>query len=209
MAEIVAVSAAQLLHDSAQLEAVARVFAAAFRTDPGMRYICGQDEARLDQHLLAYFRGSLPIYAHPLWMLQTDGRYIGGAVLSRSDHTLNWKLGLRAVWIFVTQGNFGLMNRAISYGKRLEPYYPDKPHLTLEYLAVLPEAQGQGYGRQLLEKVAQVAQATPNNTGVWLESPAPENVPLYERFGYENLTRITISGDVGTTIMFRPQPESS
>lgn len=206
MAEIVAVSSAELLADAALLDAVAEVFAKGFQQDPGMRYIAGEDAAQVEKQLLAYFRGSLPIYANPLWMLRENGRYIGGAVLSQSDHIPDWRLGVRAAWIFIRQGSLGLLTRAMNYGRCLEPYQPEGLYLTLDYLALIPEVHGKGYGRQLLDHVAQIAQETPNITGVWLDSPNPVNVPMYEHFGYEKQHDVEISATVGTTTMFRPQP---
>lgn len=206
MVEIVAVSAAQLFRDSAELDAIAEMFATAFETDPGMRYIAGGEGATLHKNLFVYFQATLPIYANPLWMLRENGRYVGGAVVSKSNVKMDWTLGVRAMWQVFRKAEFGIMNRAMNYGKRLEPFQPTDVHLTLEYLAVHPDAQGRGYGRQLLDHVAKIAQETPEVSGIWLDSPNPKNVTMYEHFGYEATNDVTISGDVGTTVMFRPQP---
>jgi len=61
-------------------------------------------------------------------------------------------------------------------------HHPDKPHLHLEALSVLPERQGQGVGSLLLRHFC--AYVDQREQVAYLETDQPKNVRLYERFGF-------------------------
>ena len=61
-------------------------------------------------------------------------------------------------------------------------HHPDKPHLHLEALSVLPERQGQGVGSLLLRHFC--AYVDQRKQVAYLETDQPKNVRLYERFGF-------------------------
>lgn len=78
---------------------------------------------------------------------------------------------------------------------------PKEPHWHLDPLAVVPEMQGQGIGSQLLgdfcEHVDQTGQAA------YLETDRPENVRLYQRFGFSVTDEAPALG-VHIWFMWRP-----
>jgi len=59
---------------------------------------------------------------------------------------------------------------------------PNKPHLHLSALGVLPERQGQGVGSLMLAQLCDYADKL--NQAVYLETDVRRNVHLYERFGF-------------------------
>lgn len=66
-------------------------------------------------------------------------------------------------------------------------------------VTVLPEAQGKGVGRKLMEVV--LKEADKRNMRCYLESSRKEpNVPIYERFGFK-LVREMLCDDDGDAIM--------
>ncbi len=73
-----------------------------------------------------------------------------------------------------------------------EKYDPREPHWHFDPYAVLPERQGQGIGTRLmrwfLEHVDQLQAAT------YLETDRPENVPVYEHFGFKVTAQDTVVG---------------
>jgi len=85
-----------------------------------------------------------------------------------------------------------------------EKHHPKKPHYHLDPLAVAPEMQGQGIGSSLLrhfcEHVDQAKQAA------YLGTDRPENVRLYERFGFSVIGKATALG-VRIYFMWRPPPQ--
>jgi GNAT superfamily N-acetyltransferase len=79
-------------------------------------------------------------------------------------------------------------------------------------VTVLPEAQGKGVGRALMEEV--LAMADREGRKCYLESSRREpNVPIYEKFGFK-LVRDMVCDDNGTSIMLYcmtrdPKPTNS
>ena len=86
-----------------------------------------------------------------------------------------------------------------------EKHDPRQPHWHIGALGVLPERQGQGIGSQLLtcfcEHVDRLGAAS------YLETEKPENVRLYQRFGFEVVEEDEVIG-VSSWFMWRsPQPK--
>ncbi|GHG44461.1 N-acetyltransferase [Flavimobilis marinus] len=70
---------------------------------------------------------------------------------------------------------------------------PDEPHAYLHFLAVDPERQGRGRGREVL--APGLARATGAGLGVHLETTNARAVPFYERLGFEVTAQITLGDD--------------
>jgi ribosomal protein S18 acetylase RimI-like enzyme len=96
----------------------------------------------------------------------------------------------------------GLMSRLEEDACMIRNLRPAQPHLYLEMLGVLPEAQGRGAGRALLDAVQAMSEAHAPSEGVALDTENPANVPLYEHVGYEVRGRDRI-GPCDVWSMFR------
>jgi GNAT superfamily N-acetyltransferase len=59
----------------------------------------------------------------------------------------------------------------------------------LDFLATLPEYQGQGYGSAILKWGIEKADAT--GSRIFLEA-TPEGVPLYLKYGWRHLEEVTV-----------------
>lgn len=70
---------------------------------------------------------------------------------------------------------------------------PDEPHAYLHFLAVEPDLQGQGRGREVL--APGLARATGAGLGVHLETTNARAVPFYERLGFEVTAQIALGDD--------------
>ena len=72
---------------------------------------------------------------------------------------------------------------------------PDADHLLLENVAVLPEAQGLGVGRRLLELAEQQARALGlRQVRLYTNEAMTENLAYYPRRGYRETHRSTRDG---------------
>jgi ribosomal protein S18 acetylase RimI-like enzyme len=78
------------------------------------------------------------------------------------------------------------------YEKMSSRAEPSTPHHFLGMIAVRPKYQGKGYARALMDAVKQISLADANSSGVCLSTEDPENVRLYEHFGYRVIAEIDI-----------------
>jgi GNAT superfamily N-acetyltransferase len=78
---------------------------------------------------------------------------------------------------------------------------PKEPHWHLGPLAVVPERQGQSIGSQLLKHFCNYVDKT--GQAAYLETDRPENVRLYERFGWRVKEEATVLG-AHNWFMWRP-----
>jgi len=68
----------------------------------------------------------------------------------------------------------------------------------IDTIAVDPDIQSKGYGRQMLEHVIELSRKDPASIGVCLSTEAPANHALYERLGFERISAKSV-GPVTTT----------
>lgn len=68
----------------------------------------------------------------------------------------------------------------------LQGYHPRDPHWYLATLGVAPDRQGQGIGTALLRRW--LARVDADGSASYLETDRAENIPFYERAGFEIVT---------------------
>lgn len=68
----------------------------------------------------------------------------------------------------------------------------------IDTIAVDPDIQSKGYGRQMLEYVVALSRTDPASMAVCLSTEAPANHALYERLGFEKISAKSV-GPVTTT----------
>jgi predicted N-acetyltransferase YhbS len=107
-------------------------------------------------------------------------------------------LKLLALMLWILKDTFP---RAMKFQSIWASHDPQKPHWHLDPLAVLPERQGQGIGSTLLEHFCQHVDRL--GSAAYLETGTPDNVRLYERFGF-SVTGEAPVFDVPTWLMWRP-----
>jgi len=78
---------------------------------------------------------------------------------------------------------------------------PSERHSHLGPVGVLPRMQGRGIGRRMLERYCQLLDG--RGVASFLETEKPENVRLYERFGFEIVAQADALG-VHNWFMYRP-----
>ena len=89
-------------------------------------------------------------------------------------------------------GGLGRLRRAIVLLEAWKRHDPKRPHWHLDPLGVAPEMQGRGIGSQMMEFYCGVVDAA--GMVAYHETDRPENVPFYERFGFEVLEEEEING---------------
>lgn len=118
----------------------------------------------------------------PSWCAVRDGRIVGAAVTFREGERFPPP---RANFVesppFLLAGPAPAL-RGARVGAVMERAHPRDPHLYLWFLAAHPDAQREGVGRALMERVLEEAGRAARP--VYLETTRFENVPYYGSFGF-------------------------
>ena len=87
----------------------------------------------------------------------------------------------------------------------IEKKHPTEPHWYLPLLGIDPKWQGRGLGGALLK--VKLAECDATLTPAYLETQKPENVPYYERFGFQVTEVIELPATPPIWLMWRdPAP---
>lgn len=170
----------------ADAEAAALVLARAFGQDPLWRFLFPAPTERAAMVRQA-FRTFAPAFIADFVALGTGDPLDGVAVWSRPDQApprLDTLLGPRLLTL-VFSPFLAALPRAVPIFSRFEALqrrYAPEPHYYLNTVGVVPEAQGRGRASALIRPM--LAEADARGMTVYTETMTPENVPLYERYGF-------------------------
>lgn len=162
------------------------VIAEAFREDPLFYYWCGNQGLAYERRLQFYagvlndlqVKGS----GHSLGVFKGD-RLAGLAYVKDSEALKSTDGMLPLLFRILFRAGPASLMRFIKVGTALPNHWPKNEHLYLSTLAVLPEHQGKGLGRQLLNAVSDYAQSEGVDQ-LCLDTQNPNNVGYYQSFGY-------------------------
>ncbi len=141
-------------------------------------------------------------YGCPLQIID-NGKVAAAAILYQpGGYPLPWLVQARLLMKSILGHDFYDIRPWLHWLKEIDEIHPQDPHYYIEYLGVLPEYQGQGLGSTILQFIT--ARADEVNSGCFLETASPRNVPLYQRYGFEILAEKQIIG-LNTWFMWRPE----
>jgi ribosomal protein S18 acetylase RimI-like enzyme len=169
-----------------RVEALADVFAASFADDPMVRWPLPADdiEAGVRTSFLAFGGG----FAE-LGMLYEAGGGAGVAAWvppGATERMVAMEQGTRATIAAATDDGG---ERYFALWDWIEEVVPDVPQWYLDLIAVAPEHRGRGVGAALIRWG--VERARTDGVPAVLETARPQNVALYEHFGF----RVIQEGD--------------
>ena len=168
--------------------AVGHALSLAFEDDPVMAWLFPDDASRA-RRLRSFYTVLLP-WLEAQGSIETDAGCHGGAVWAAPS--AKEPGGLPALW-------FGLRMaltlrevtaRANALGQTTRPHRPREPHAYLAILGTQPSHQGRGLGRDLI--APGLARCDRDGTLAYLESSKRENIPFYERQGFEVVEELTL-----------------
>lgn len=181
------------------------LLARAYVDDPLMRWIFPDDATRADA-TAAWLGLFVEAYVGPGDVDVLEGeRGAGGdpsVVGSRPEAVAVWRMPGAALSWGAAPSVGGLlaalvgMERAREIGAGLAQtrgLAPDEPHAYLHFLAVDPERQGKGRGREVL--APGLERAASAGLGVHLETTNPRAVQYYERLGFGVTAQVTLGAD--------------
>ncbi len=94
------------------------------------------------------------------------------------------------------------LSQVLAFIQEKNQYHPDEPLWYLHMIGVDPRHQGKGHGSAMLRFA--LDQIDSAHLPVYLESSTPENVPLYQHFGFETITMVQVGTSPPIFPMLRP-----
>lgn len=178
------------------LSAAISLLTKAFHADPLLSYIFAVSVSDYERTLEELFRFSCEVrllLEWPLWgWYSAEGTLTGVAGLSMPEEK-PWPQSLEAVYNeFQACIGPAASQRIERYARLADSYRPKEPHYHLGFIGVHPQAQGQGYGRKLLDALQTCSEEHPDSIGVYLDTDSVKNVAIYERCGYRVLGKVML-----------------
>ncbi|HEY5337097.1 MAG TPA: GNAT family N-acetyltransferase [Rhizomicrobium sp.] len=183
--------------------AVARLFAAAFATDPVMDYIARPGPKRA-AGLENFFYWLLQRRAIPfghVWMADDAGVAAAWLPPNAPATAGGFFDQLKLIPMFVRLCGFPRLTRGQAMGDAMEKTHPHDPHFYLAFIGVAPRFQGMGLGGAMME--ATVKKVDEARAAAYLENSNPKNTKLYERAGFARRTNIAPKGAPPLIAMWR------
>jgi ribosomal protein S18 acetylase RimI-like enzyme len=187
-----------------------RLLAAAFKSDPVVRYVCDAASEAFEERRHALYASLVRLQVEsgePRLGVVHDGRLVAVCHLLRPAARMRlWAEAMHALRLLWKLGPSALV-RGAHFVRVAARCHPVTPHWYVVTIAVDPASRGQGYAGVLLRAIHERSEDDPGSTGVALDTQNPRNVTLYERFGYR-VTREEDVGPIHSCCMLRPDTRS-
>ena len=183
---------------------LARLFAAAFSTDPVFDWVARPGPKRA-QGLERFFHWLLKTRAIPfgeVWMSGDGATAAAWLPPGTPASPGGFVEQMRLMPMFLRLCGFPRLMRGSAVGDAMEKNHPHGPHFYLAFIAVAPRFQGLGLGGAMLEATLKRVDAAA--MPAYLENSNPKNARLYERAGFVARKNIAPSGAPPLIAMWRP-----
>ena len=169
---------AQIAHPD-QTNAVANIIGRAFHDDPISNWTFGRGEL---------FEKYVRLLMKNVYFQQGFVTHVGDQAASLwlypgASDALPFFALMRLVLSSLPSAGFGPTIRGNQIAHTMDAVKPKDPMLYLFAIGVLPVAQGQGLGSVLMKDG--LRHADENKVRAYLESSKEENIPIYQRHGFE------------------------
>ncbi|MEU6586079.1 GNAT family N-acetyltransferase [Nocardia sp. NPDC046763] len=165
---------------------LARVLSIAFLDDPVISWLI-RDDATRARRASALFAAQASHHFVPLGGAEVacnDANSIVGAALWAPPG--HWHVSDSAMLRQLPALTVAFRHRlfiAAAMADKMMTAHPCEPHWYLAVIGTLPGVRSQGYGRALLN--SRLDRCDAEGLPAYLESSRPDNVPYYERFGFD------------------------
>lgn len=176
---------------------VLKTLAAAFATDPVVRWVFPEDRV---------YGRAFPALAEAFG----GGAIAGGTAFVAPDNA-GAALWLppdeapddnRMKTVIVDNVSPGRLDMIQALFEGLEPYHPEGPHWYLTLIGVAPERRGEGHGSALLAHALRLCDEM--HLPVFLEATSERNAGLYARHGFEVMGEVRVEDSPVIRPMVRP-----
>ena len=186
---------------------VIEVLFAAFEQDPLMLYFFGNEYQNLAKYVMEYLCNLAHLSNLSLWGATLEGELKGVALITppgvASNQNKQEAIALANEKLAIAVGE-AVITRIEAYFQIMEANKPKQPHFYIDILGVMPESQGQGVGKALLEAVNKMSESSPQSCGVALDTENERNLDFYESLGY-SVSTITNLDRLKVWSMFRSE----
>lgn len=155
----------------------------AFLRDPLFCWLLPDDELRAGW--LEWFHAmslAQSFAAEGAWTLDSGPRAAAMATIPPGAWPISLGAMIRSIPLPRRRPTLRLVGGGLRLLGRMSALHPTEPHVYLAVIGVAPDRKGQGLGGALLRHVC--ATADEADLPAYLETGNPENLPLYERFGF-------------------------
>ena len=184
--------------------ALARALGRAFYDDPVMTWL--QPDAGRRSAALAGFFGAMTRYhflAGGGAEVATSESGMGAAALwdppGRWHHSSREQVAMLPAVIRAFRGHLGA-GRALT--EAMQAVHPEEPHWYLAIIGSDPTVRGSGCGHALMR--SRLDRCDAEHAPAYLESSNPDNIPYYNRFGFEVTGEIVMPDGPTLWAMWRP-----
>jgi GNAT superfamily N-acetyltransferase len=185
----------------AEIHQLSATLAAAFEVDPVFTWLIPNSTARL-RRLQRFFELELQHVVLPAGQVWTDDEAAG---VSLELPPGSWKLPLGAQFAHgpTFARVFGArLPRALALITLIERRHLCEPHYYVPYVGVVPAAQGQGVGTELLRRT--LDRCDREGLPAYLEATSERNAVLYTRLGFQHLGELSVGSSPPLWPMLRP-----
>ena len=182
----------------------AAVMARAFFDDPPLTWLLPDPATRQGRvtRMFATIIGIESLRYGGVEIVCGGDNILAGAIWLPPGH---WQPGLRVQIRAVPNHARALAaawGRAARYAHALEGAHPKEPHWYLKAIGVDPDWQGRGVASPLLR--SRLERCDQEGQPAYLETSKPDNVPLYEHFGFRSIGNVDMpEGAPVITAMWR------
>jgi ribosomal protein S18 acetylase RimI-like enzyme len=197
--------APRLLDLRATADVVVRVLCEAFADYPVMRYVLGDRDGYPERlhTLIGFFHGARVLRNDAILGISDGLELCGVALCSLPDRVEPPELDLLRERTWAALGA-DARARYDDCVRAWESTGVDEPNIHVNMLAVLPDRQGRGLARALLDRVHAMSRERADSRGVTLSTESDRNVALYRHLGYRVVGQATIAPGLETWDFFRP-----
>ncbi len=182
------------------------VLSEAFRDYPVMRHVVGDApdyDARL-RRLVGFFVARRLRQGGPGFGVLDGDEVVAAAVLTRPvEPEVPAEVAELRDDLWADLGE-DARRRYDAYSSATRAFLDERPHHHLNMIGVRDSHRGRGLSRPILEAMRELAVRDPGSAGVSLTTEVPQNVKLYEHFGYTVTGHIQIAPGFESWGMFLP-----
>ncbi|MEU0495969.1 GNAT family N-acetyltransferase [Mycobacterium sp. NPDC006124] len=188
----------------ADVKALSRTLGRAFADDPVMCWMLPDAERRTRKlhSLFAALTRHHHLARGGVEVVTDDHGGIGGAALWDPPGAWRHTRGeeLRAmpslIWTFGRS-----LQRGVVVEEMMKQAHPEEPHWYLAVIGSDPTVRGKGFGQVLMQ--SRLDRVDAEHAPAYLESSNPDNLPYYQRFGFEVTGEIKLPGGPALWPMWR------